>query len=109
MYLVQYLTQYNMGKTNLYSRDKSVSSVSMANAAKHVVGKPRGLAETVCFKCGKRGHMRAKCLSNAVQGSNKSMNMRKKLVADFVAACRSLGLMNMHVSQNASINRYDAH
>ena len=39
----------------------------MANAAKHDVGKPRDLADTVCFKCGKRGHVRAKCLSNAVQ------------------------------------------
>ena len=64
--------QYNMANTNFYPRDKSVSSVSVANAAKPDVGEPRDLADTVCFKCGKRGHVRAKCLSNAVQGSNKS-------------------------------------
>ena len=64
--------QYNMANKNVYLRDKSVSSVSLANAAEPDVGKPRDLAETVCFKCGERGHVRAKGLSNVVQGSNKS-------------------------------------
>ena len=60
-----------MANTNFNPRDKSVSSVSVANEAKHDVGMPRDLADTVCFKCGERGHVRAKCLSNVVQGSKK--------------------------------------
>lgn len=55
--------------TNFYQRDKSVNF--LANASKSDLSKPHDLADTVCFKCVKRGHLRAKCLSNAVQGSGK--------------------------------------
>jgi len=61
---------YNTPNKSFYQRDKSVSSVAIAT--KPNTGKPRDLADTVCFKCGKRGHVRAKCLSNVMQGSNGS-------------------------------------
>jgi len=44
----------------------------VAIATKPDTGKPRDLADTVCFKRGKRGHVSAKCLSNSMQGSNSS-------------------------------------
>ena len=37
--------QYNTANKNFYPRDKSVSSVSVANAAKPDAGKPRDLAD----------------------------------------------------------------
>ena len=91
-----------MSNKNFYPRDKSVSSVFVANAAKPDIGKPRDLANTVCFTCGKRGHVRAKCLSNTVQGSNKSAGNEhaKKAGRTFRCSVTSEFRPNEHARQS---------
>ena len=79
--------QYNVPNTNVYPRDMSLSSVSVANGVKPDAGKPRDLAETVCFKCGRKGIIRAKCISNPKQGNHRSAGYENAKKAGHTFRC----------------------
>jgi hypothetical protein len=63
------------GQQNVTPHHKSAnnvaSSVPVLGSVKPNNSKPRDLADTVCFKCGKRGHLRVNCRNQASLGQNK--------------------------------------